>query len=584
MSMSGFVIKYQDINDILWGYEKNLKSLISNIGSLQTSIEKFINNPDFTGESASAIKCYLEEVHITLLSSLQVTAQNMLDNIALYKAGYYNIDGTTNFILPEEFMQEFRSALKGRLKDVEEQGDDVDKEISNISDLISFSYPDRAGVVDSHSEIDQKIVNLIANISQQESSTVLALENSTEVLVSSLKTCIAKVGTNWSDIQNYTSNSFFSDKDVYALAYLSQAFYEQHEENKEIFEEIWDVEAQIAAEAEARKTEGIWKTVGGVALVAAGAACIIFTAGAATPIVVAGVVAGGGTIGFGIADSAEGAQEIYYGSIGDIDSQSINYLKSVVFQGNEQAYQITESVFAFTASALVPIGKAAKVGELTFRSGVVTIGKLGLSTAAGSGASKITMDVTENRVASMIAGMAASTIMGFGLNALDEKYFISTGSKSGLHRGMDYSNASKKLETVDFKNMAVEDINKCLKEVESIGLKSRDVARLQTQILQSSGFTNFDLRGDLADITAFTPGSLVVEEFNSPQTLYRRGYPTEGTEGYSYGKWWSEVQMSMDEAREQLAILENWGNPLTGEYQMEVPAGTRSISGIAASQ
>lgn len=452
--MSGFVIKYQDINDILWGYEKNLKSLISNIDSLRTSIEKFINNPDFTGESASAIKCYLEEVHITLLSSLQVTAQNMLDNIALYKAGYYNIDGTTNFILPEEFMQEFRSALKGRLKDVEEQGDNVDKEISNISDLISFSYPDRNGVVDSHSEIDQKIVDLIANISQQESSTVLTLENSTEVLVSSLKICIAKVGTNWSDIQNYTSNSFFSDKDVYALAYLSQAFYEQHEENKEIFDEIWDVEAQIAAEAEARKTEGIWKTVGGVALVAAGVACIIFTAGAATPIVVAGVVAGGGTIGFGIADSAEGAQKIYYGSIGDIDSQSINYLKSVVFQGNEQAYQITESVFAFTASALVPIGQASTVGSLTFRSGSVTVTKLGVSQVMGQVTSSKVTEVTDNRVLGMLTGLAASSVAGIGLNAIDQKYNIS-GLKSSTVEAQSWQGKGKYPGIDEYKDVVI---------------------------------------------------------------------------------------------------------------------------------
>ena len=45
---------------------------------------------------------------------------------------------------------------------------------------------------------------------------------------------------------------------------------------------------------------------------------------------VAGWGIGGGTIAFGVADSVEGAQDIYYGSMGDIDSISINQLKDVI--------------------------------------------------------------------------------------------------------------------------------------------------------------------------------------------------------------------------------------------------------------
>ena len=109
-----------------------------------------------------------------------------------------------------------------------------------------------------------------------------------------------------------------------------------------------------------------------------------------------------------MADSIEGAQDIYYGSIGDIDSTSINYLKSVVFQGNEDAYYLTENVFAFASSAFIPISQAARVGNLTFRSGVTTVAKEGIAMMAGAGASDVTMRVTGSQTASMIAGMIAS--------------------------------------------------------------------------------------------------------------------------------------------------------------------------------
>ena len=225
--------------------------------------------------------------------------------------------------------------------------------------------------------------------------------------------------------RNYESNSFYQDAEVYALASLSQNCYQNHETYKGIYDEIWNNEQALRDAADARETQGIWKTVGGVFLVVGGTVCIVASGGAATPIVAAGWTAGGGTIAFGVADSIEGAQDIYYGSIGDIDSTSINYLKSVVFQGNEDAYYLTENVFAFASSAFIPISQAARVGNLTFRSGVTTVAKEGIAMMAGAGASDVTMRVTGSQTASMIAGMIASRAAGHGLNGVDTRFNIS---------------------------------------------------------------------------------------------------------------------------------------------------------------
>ena len=155
-------------------------------------------------------------------------------------------------------------------------------------------------------------------------------------------------------------------------------------------------------------------------MVGVGVACIIATAGAASPIVAAvGVAMETGMTIYGVADSAEGAQDIYYGSIGDIDSTAVNDLKYVVFQGNEEAYYLTESVFAFAASAMIPIGQAASAGNLTFRSGATIVAKEGIATAAGAGAQKYTTDLTGNQTAGMIAGMAASMATAKGLNGIE---------------------------------------------------------------------------------------------------------------------------------------------------------------------
>ena len=116
--------------------------------------------------------------------------------------------------------------------------------------------------------------------------------------------------------------------------------------------------------------------------------------------------------------------------MGDIDSTAVNRLKEKVFQGNEEAYDSAEDIFAFLASAFVPIGKASSVGNLSFRSGSIAVAKEGISALAGEGASHMTTELTGNRTVGMIAGMLASGTTAHGLNQADVRLHVS-GNKGG---------------------------------------------------------------------------------------------------------------------------------------------------------
>ena len=418
--MEGFQINYTDIYDLFWEYKTNLENLMNKIDTCENCINFFIKNAVFTGETGDAVKSYLTDVHITMLSSIRVTAQNLLDNMTLYKAGYYDIDNSTNFKLSEEAIRAFRTKLSTNYSDTESYTGKIQGAVSGISDISGVGTPSTNGVLELHEQLDQELLNLITEVQSHESSTVTALENSVELLLSSLNTCIAKIGLNTAAIASYESNSFYTDKDVYALANISELFYQQHEDNKDVYDAICEAEQNLKDATEERETQGVWKTVAGVGLLVVGGVCIVASWGTATPIVAAaeGIVGTGTTI-LGVADSAEGAQDIYYGSIGDIDSTAVNDLKYVVFQGNEEAYYLTESVFAFAASAMIPIGQAASAGNLTFRSGATIVAKEGIATAAGAGAQKYTTDLTGNQTAGMLAGMAASMATAKGLNGIE---------------------------------------------------------------------------------------------------------------------------------------------------------------------
>ena len=418
--MEGFQINYTDLSDLFWEYKRKIENLIENIDNCIEKINMFTENAVFTGKTGDAVKSYLGEAHITILSGIKVTAQTLLDNMAAYKDGYRAIDSSTNFKLDEEAIQEFRKKLASNYEDTDEYTGKIRSVLSEVSDISDVGMPDSNGVFDIHEQMDSDLIKLVSNVNSYERENVVRLENSVELLLENLQSCLSKIGLSQGAIESYETGSFITGKDAGALNTCIKIFGDLHEKNKEAYNEIYETEQKIKDEAEKRKTQGIWMIVGGAVLIATGAACIVLTGGAAIPIVAdVAVAVGSGTAVFGAADAIEGTQDIYYGSTGDIDSTAVNGIKDDLFQGNEDAYYLTENAFAFAASAMIPIGQASTAGNLTFKSTATIVAKEGISMGAGAGAQKITTDVTGNDTAGMVAGMVASGVTAKGLNGIE---------------------------------------------------------------------------------------------------------------------------------------------------------------------
>ena len=418
--MEGFQINYTDLSDLFWEYKRKIENLIENIDNCIERISMFTENAVFTGKTGDAVKSYLGEAHITILSGIKVTAQTLLDNMAAYKDGYRAIDSSTNFKLDEEAIQEFRKKLASNYEDTDEYTGKIRSALSEVSDISDVGMPDSNGVFDIHEQMDSDLIKLVSNVNSYERENVVRLENSVELLLENLQSCLSKIGLSQCAIESYETGSFITGKDAGTLNTGIKIFGDLHEKNKEAYDEIYETEQKIKDEAEKRKTQGIWRTVGGAVLIATGVACIVLTGGAAIPIVAdVAVAVGSGTAVFGAADAIEGTQDIYYGSTGDIDSTAVNGIKDDLFQGNEDAYYLTENAFAFAASAMIPIGQASTAGNLTFKSTATIVAKEGISMGAGAGAQKITTDVTGNDTAGMVAGMVASGVTAKGLNGIE---------------------------------------------------------------------------------------------------------------------------------------------------------------------
>ena len=462
--MEGFQINYTDLSDLFWEYKRKIDNLIENIDNCIERINMFTENAVFTGKTGDAVKSYLGEAHITILSGIKVTAQTLLDNMAAYKDGYRAIDSSTNFKLDEEAIQEFRKKLASNYEDTDEYTGEIRSVLSEVSDISDVGMPDSNGVFDIHEQMDSDLIKLVSNVNSYERENVVRLENSVELLLENLQSCLSKIGLSQCAIESYETGSFITGKDAGALNTGIKIFGDLHEKNKEAYDEIYETEQKIKDEAEKRKTQGIWRMVGGAVLIATGAACIVLTGGAATPVVAdVAVAVGSGTAVFGAADAIEGTQDIYYGSTGDIDSTAVNGIKDDLFQGNEDAYYLTENAFAFAASAMIPIGQASTAGNLTFKSTATIVAKEGISMGAGAGAQKITTDVTGNDTAGMVAGMVASGVTAKGLNGIDTKFNVSGNKWYAESAYNEYKKLSDDSKVLTFNSLNSEEIYNIVK-------------------------------------------------------------------------------------------------------------------------
>ena len=488
--MEGFQINYTDLSDLFWEYKRKIENLIENIDNCIERINMFTENAVFTGKTGDAVKSYLGEAHITILSGIKVTAQTLLDNIAAYKDGYRAIDSSTNFKLDEEAIQEFRKKLASNYEDTDEYTGKIRSALSEVSDISDVGMPDSNGVFDIHEQMDSDLIKLVSNVNSYERENVVRLENSVELLLENLQSCLSKIGLSQGAIESYETGSFITDKDAGALNTGIKIFGDLHEKNKEAYDEIYETEQKIKDEAEKRKTQGIWRTVGGAVLIATGVACIVLTGGAAIPIVAdVAVAVGSGTAVFGAADAIEGTQDIYYGSTGDIDSTAVNGIKDDLFQGNEDAYYLTENAFAFAASAMIPIGQASTAGNLTFKSTATIVAKEGISMGAGAGAQKITTDVTGNDTAGMVAGMVASGVTAKGLNGIEAE----ANKLAKAPKGIDGV-------TEGAGNLA-EDVGKAGKGLEGAAKGAESAAEDAGKVVESGKKTIISTLGNEIDIT-----------------------------------------------------------------------------------
>ena len=450
-----------------------------------------------------------------------------------------------------------------------------------------------------------------AEIGDYESSELQAVQSDVQGMIDSLQATVLDYLNNGTSIPSYQPGTVAGNTnmlDLYQRAVAAGQYVEDHQEEIELAaaeqeKAFAQMQADYEAACEAREQEGQVKMLQGALAAGVGIAAIVFTAGAATPIVVTAAVTGGCSIAYGVSTAAEGAQDWYLGSIGDLETAAVNPIRDTIFAGNQELYDLWGSLNMTVAGMCIPVGHAVN--------GAAGLGKGAVIKAAGR---TIVTETVKDRAVDYVSGeittfatehlnlnQVQSAALNIGLNLGLDKGADWAGQKIGITEGpkftdrMSYEDAKRYNQFMSEAELGIHNNHPGMSQADLDAWKLAD-AKVEEQLAVNR--VNWD---EVIALRAKERRFIVVDQDKLPEslsstfaegeyqtivtgediTLYR-SFGGKADAGGAFAT--TRPAESRIQAKLDLALLPEWGNSRAYEAEIQIPAGQRINIGIVAPQ
>ncbi|MDR0459807.1 MAG: hypothetical protein LBG68_05045 [Coriobacteriales bacterium] len=448
-----FVIDYDEMTDFGFRMQSQVSTWGEQLGAIRDQLEVITGMDSFKGRAAESVKSYLSEIHYVILFSLGDILNELYTRFLLYKDGYYStIDSNNHAKLSETVLTDSIQAFSASWADFEASNVRIHNTADSIHDIMNAYPPEAYGVLDAYSMVLEKLKNLQTDVTGYESEHLAGDFTNLDALVSSLRTFIAEYQAKDNhSVASYVTGSiassvslgalgealFCSGSDREFLAGAVEAANLREQARFEVLQAEW---------AKEREEQGWLNLLVGGLIVVGGIFCIVATAGLATPLVVAGAIAGSATVIYGASNMVAAAQDIYYGAHGDYSTTAFNPMRDTIFEwvfgpeGKQQAWD-TFGTVAIAASTVMTLGAgaisassaAANAGTSVFRAvgvyGAKTAVSIGAGYLGGVGAKEAALffgaDETVANIFGVIGGTTAGIATGIGAQRIDQAYNLS---------------------------------------------------------------------------------------------------------------------------------------------------------------
>jgi hypothetical protein len=377
----------------------------------------------------------------------------LLARFSLYEEGYHTqIDSDLHAKLCEDTLDDLWRFFGGSHYDFGESHNRLQNVADSIGDIMSAVVPSPYSVINDYEALLFNLKKLKEDIITYESDHLSNDFINFDNMMSALQQFIAE----YQAMDNNSVDAYLAGSLQNSLAFqaLGKALQDSFTDRQALSEDL-QAAGQHAQErfellkdewAKEREEQGWLNLLVGGLVVVGGVFCIVATAGLATPLVVAGAVAGMATIAYGASNMVEAGYDIYYGYMGDYSTAAFNPLRDTVFEwafgveGKQQAFDtfgtaaiITSTVLTLGAGAISAGSAATQAGTSVGRAVGVYGGKVGLGIVGGYAGSFVGKETatyfgaseTVSEIFGVLGGATGGVIAGMGAEKLDSRYNIS---------------------------------------------------------------------------------------------------------------------------------------------------------------
>lgn len=217
MKANEYKIKYESIEEFSRMAYKNIACWEEQLSEIEGGLNRLLNMKSFQGETADAVRLYLQEVHKTLLFGIRQCLQEYKVRLLLYQKEYYKIDADKDACLSEKEICQIGSHLEKQEKYLYEKNEAIKKILSDISDLLPLPVPSQETLLSDITETIKTTRTLDTDIQCYETTIEKEVTQEYGSMVESTRAAVEKYIGRTRDISDYTPGETGKVKEMAAL-------------------------------------------------------------------------------------------------------------------------------------------------------------------------------------------------------------------------------------------------------------------------------------------------------------------------------------------------------------------------------
>ena len=253
MNDNEYKIKYESIEEFCRMASGNIARWEEQLSEIEGCLKRLLNMETFQGESADAIRAYIQEVHITLVSAIRQCLREYSTRLLMYQSEYYKIDSDKDACLSEKEISDIRKHLQKQEEFLLERDESIRGILDEISDILPLPVPSQEKLLSDIGEVIKKSNKLNVDVRCYESEKAKEVTEEFTPLTESIKKAIQKYTGQERQLYGYASGD--ADK-VQEIAEL----------NKKVMQSNWymidngaDIQAALKEKREqVEENQPVW--------------------------------------------------------------------------------------------------------------------------------------------------------------------------------------------------------------------------------------------------------------------------------------------------------------------------------------